>query len=172
MKLSKAMAAKVLKMAGGGKPRKPPPAKLCAGNPAAVRWSFTVSVPTTVVSEANRREHWAKKLRRKDGQRHALCEALAACPVKPSLVQFPVTVTWVRIGRQRMDDDNLANAFKGLRDELAHLMGIDDGSPQVAWRYEQRTGDPDVEVRIESGIVPEAREPAFVPAWDGDYEDA
>lgn len=133
---------------------KPTPAKLCSrksANSEPSRWSFTLSVPTTVRSEANCREHWSKKVRRKHGQQAALWAAIKLSPVRMEDVLFPVVVTWVRIGAQAMDSDNLANAFKGLRDELAMLMRIDDGSPRVTWRYEQRTGKPGVELRIEHG---------------------
>ncbi len=53
----------------------------CVPKPvAAARWSFTLSVPTVVKSEANLRQHWAVKMRRKNEQRAALAAARAFRP--------------------------------------------------------------------------------------------
>lgn len=38
---------------------------------------------------------------------------------------------------RRMDDDNLAHAFKPLRDAIATDLGIDDGDPRLRWEYGQ-----------------------------------
>src|SRR5205807_1700760 len=54
-----------------------------------------------------------------------------------------VVVTLTHVGR-RMDSDNLAGAFKAVRDEIADNVGTDDGSAFFEWRYEQRTGEPGV----------------------------
>lgn len=35
-------------------------------------------------------------------------------------------------------------------DQVAKLIGVDDGSDQVTWKYDQRTGTGGIEVRIES----------------------
>ncbi len=134
MKLSPKQTAKVMALADKPRRRKP------ASKPVSV------TVLTRVVSEANRREHWAVPMRRKHEQWAALAVALFGIE-HPSP---PVAVTWVHIGR-RMDDDNLARAFKGLRDGLATAIGVDDGDESaVTWRYEQRTGKPGVELRIEN----------------------
>jgi hypothetical protein len=45
-----------------------------------------------------------------------------------------------RIGRRKLDDDNLEAAFKHIRDQIACIVGVDDGSPLYTWRYEQRVG--------------------------------
>lgn len=39
-----------------------------------------------------------------------------------------------------MDSDNLAISQKGVRDGVADWLGVDDGHPDIEWRYEQRTG--------------------------------
>lgn len=156
VRLSKAMTAKVLAMASGEQ-RKAKSKNLCASpaQPATVRWSFTLTVPTTVVSEINRRDHWTARMRRKNQQQAALAAALNASPCRLAHCWFPATVTFVRIGRmgphQEQDDDNIRSAFKAMRDHIALGMLIDDGNPRVTWRYEQRAGNPGVEVRIEGG---------------------
>ena len=52
----------------------------------------------------------------------------------------PLLVTITRVGPRRLDDDNLAAACKYVRDQIAAVIGIDDGSPLYTWRYEQRVG--------------------------------
>lgn len=155
MKLSPAMTAKILAMAAGDPP-KAKPVKVCAAKPATVRWSFTLSVPVSVVSEANRRDHWATKLRRARQQEEAMAFALSSSPVRLAFATFPLSVTFVRIGRmgphQEQDDDNLRSAFKVLRDYIASCLNVDDGDSRVTWKYDQRAGKPGVEVRIEFGM--------------------
>ncbi len=136
------------------------PAKLCGRKPKLMssRWSFTIEVPMQVRSEANCREHWAKKMRRRHEQRNALMAAFGASPWSLYFAPMPlygtplpVVVTLTPIGRQ-MDSDNLANAWKGARDWIASaILGVDDGDERVTWKYEQRAGSPGgVEVRIET----------------------
>lgn len=152
MRLSKAMTAKVLAMATGEQP-KATPKKLCARpvKPAPVKWSFTLTVPMTVKSEANQRDHFAVRLRRKHQQQTALLVAFASVPILHRCCSFPVMVTMTHIGR-RMDGDNLQSAWKAGRDWIAQfILGVDDGDPRVTWKYEQRAGKPGVEVRIEGG---------------------
>lgn len=117
----------------------------------------TLQLPIRVVSEANRREHWATKARRAKAQRSAALLAVRAhassivatmgAPSRPRLV-----VTLTRIGVRALDSDNLARAFKAVRDGIADALGIDDGDKRIAWRYEQRRGgvrEYAVEIRLE-----------------------
>ncbi len=152
MKLSPAMTAKILAMASGETP-KDKPKRLCGRKPVLWKssWSITVSVPTAIVSEANTRQHWSKKERRKNEQRSAVGIAFFHTPFRTPC-PLPVAVTLTHIG-QKMDDDNLANGFKGIRDYIASvLLGVDDGDSRVTWKYDQRAGRPGVEVRIEFGM--------------------
>jgi len=48
----------------------------------------------------------------------------------------PLTVKLTRISPRRLDDDNLRAALKGMRDEIAWQMGIDDRHPNVKWDYD------------------------------------
>lgn len=125
---------------------KPKPApSVATGGP--VRWAVTLGLPVRVLSEANRREHWAVARRRKEDQRTALMSAFIAA----GLYQLPVpcVVTLTHVGPV-MDDDNLQRAFKALRDGVAEWAQVDDADPRIEWRYDQRRGDPAVEVRAES----------------------
>ena len=65
-----------------------------------------------------------------------------------------VRVTLVRTGGSRMDDDNLAGAFKAVRDQVARIVGRDDGDERFwEWRYEQRPGPLGIRVEIEAHSV-------------------
>ena len=71
-------------------------------------------------------------------------------------VRFPVEVTLIRVGKRLLDDDNLAGAFKHIRDGVAQSLGIDDGDKsKVTWKYQDERG-PDywVKVRIEERHTP------------------
>lgn len=55
-------------------------------------------------------------------------------------------ITLIGFITRRMDDDNLAHAFKPLRDAIADWIGIDDGSSRLRWEYGQ------VETRGQQGV--------------------
>ncbi len=86
------------------------------------------------VSEANMRQHWAAKNRRKKSQQSDF--SILWRQYKPK-VTLPAVVTFTRHSHKTLDSDNCAGAFKHIRDQLAREIGIDDGSDQVQWRYEQ-----------------------------------
>lgn len=62
--------------------------------------------------------------------------------------QLPLVIVITRIGPRRLDDDNLQSACKYVRDEIARKVGVDDGSDQYTWQYDQRVGDYGVEVEM------------------------
>ena len=117
-------------------------------------WSITLTLNTSVVSCANRRDHWTTARRRAELQCEALRKALAGSGLENHVCPLPVVVTWVRIGRQMLDDDNLASSFKALRDALAKWLQCDDGDTSAAsWATTQRTGgEPGVEVTIRNRV--------------------
>ncbi len=98
-----------------------------------------MQIPVRTVSEANGREHWAKKARRAKSQRDALRLAASSMMNKPPL---PCTIRLTRIAPRALDTDNLATSFKACRDGLADWLGIDDRDPCVAWVYAQEKGLP------------------------------
>lgn len=93
----------------------------------------------------NLRVHWRTMVRIKRGQRAAtkLCMKDAVFP------PLPLVVTITRIGPKRLDDDNLEGACKYVRDEIARMIGEDDGSPAYTWIYKQRIGKYGVDVTVE-----------------------
>ena len=111
--------------------------------------SIVAAIPVAVVSEANMREHWAAKHRRKKMQQAAvrlwLQTALHRPPFGP-----PYIVTMTRVGKRALDSDNLAGACKHVRDEVARLLGVNDGDTESAsWLYDQRRGDPGIVIQVE-----------------------
>lgn len=48
----------------------------------------------------------------------------------------PLVVRLTRISPGRLDDDNLRAAIKGIRDQIAREMGVDDRDPLVRWDYD------------------------------------
>lgn len=86
------------------------------------------------ISEMNAREHWTVKNRRKKAQQHDFTILWKQQKVKVSL---PAVIVFTRHSHKTLDTDNLAGAFKNCRDALAKQIGVDDGSPEIEWRYGQ-----------------------------------
>jgi hypothetical protein len=107
-----------------------------------------VSIPIPLPSAANLREHWTARHRRIKSQRVAVAWVINNKP-RPDL---PCIVTLTRISPRKLDDDNLQGAFKGVRDEVADWLGVDDGDSRVTWLYAQRKGKASIEVAI-AGVV-------------------
>jgi hypothetical protein len=94
------------------------------------------AAPIQIVSEANGREHWAKKMRRKQEQQR-ITEVFWRRAVKRNSHAAPYVVHLHRIGPKLLDDDNLAGGFKATRDQIAKLLGVDDGSESIKFIYTQ-----------------------------------
>jgi hypothetical protein len=102
-------------------------------------------IPIKTISEANARGHWSKRAKRARAQRKMagmitsseLVRHLCDNPMD-NMTLFRIKLT--RIGKGRMDSDNLAGAMKAIRDGIAEAIGIDDGDPRMTWDYAQETG--------------------------------
>src|SRR5688572_24365175 len=110
--------------------------------------------PIKTVSEANVREHWAVKNRRKQSQQMEMLVALQN-NLRGRKVQLPCVVKLTRIGPQKLDGDNLQRSCKGIRDQIAKQLNVDDGDEEnVTWQYHQMpmgyNGDYAVKVEITS----------------------
>ena len=94
-----------------------------------------IYIPIKTVSGMNAREHWRKRARRVKGERDAVGWAVATLkPPKP-----PCTVKLTRLAPSNgLDGDNLQSSMKGVRDQIAAWIGIDDKSPLVTWQYDQK----------------------------------
>lgn len=109
-----------------------------------------LSLPIKAECLANKRWHWARKARHNSVQR--VLAKLEVATLWKKLPKGPWLVTLTRIGKKVMDDDNLANAFKAIRDGVADGLRVDDGDrSRVSWQYEQRIGKTySIEIRIET----------------------
>lgn len=96
----------------------------------------TITIPIRTVSALNAREHWRARTRRVKAERTATYWTLAPQP-KPDI---PVTVLLTRVGPTNGldEDDNLNGSMKGVRDQIADWLGINDRDPRVKWTYAQR----------------------------------
>ncbi len=90
-----------------------------------------------VVSEANRREHWAQRRKRRLAQVEML---LAELWKKKHPGPAALVITMTRQGGRKMDSDNLISGFKAIRDALSKWIGRDDGDESLTWNYRQFPG--------------------------------
>lgn len=98
-----------------------------------------ISIPLRTVPGLNAREHFAVRSKRVRKEREAVAWILRSQP-KP---QIPCTVILTRVAPSAgVDDDNLVGALKGVRDEVARWLGVDDRHRnQVRYRYAQTRGE-------------------------------
>lgn len=108
------------------------------------------SIPIKLPSLANLRISWRQMARLKKKQREATAIAiwLSRSRDQEIMPSPPLVVTITRIGPRKLDDDNLAISCKYVRDEVANIVGVNDGSSLYTWKYEQRIGPYAVEVEI------------------------
>lgn len=93
--------------------------------------------PIKTISEANQREHWSVKNKRKNLQQLEMLAALQNNLTGKKLSP-PYVVKLIRIAPKALDTDNLAGAFKHVRDAIARKLGVDDGDTEkVTWIYDQ-----------------------------------
>lgn len=101
-----------------------------------IAWSSGV-VPIVTVSETNMREPWQSRHRRRKKQRDAVRL------IVPRFERWErVEVTLIRVAPRALDSDNLQGAMKAVRDGVSDRLGVDDGHPNIEWRYSQRRGNP------------------------------
>ena len=131
--------------------------KTADGAPSPVLF---VELPMALPSASNLREHPMARHRRVVSQRAATRLALKARNVydwlhepryKGASRSFGrlLYVNLTRISPRRLDDDNLQGAFKGVRDEVAAYLGVDDDEPWIVWNYMQAPGKAAVCIKFE-----------------------
>jgi hypothetical protein len=123
-----------------------------------------ILVPIRTAPGLNVREHFAVRAKRVKGEREATAWLLRGAS-KPSV---PCTVLLTRVAPSAgLDDDNLSGALKGVRDEVAKWLGVDDRQrTQVRYRYAQARGP--WGVRIEFGPAPKGSQLTLAELADED----
>ncbi|MCP4242356.1 MAG: hypothetical protein GY772_17515 [bacterium] len=121
--------------------------------------SQRLSVPLRLVSEANAREHWRGRHRRRRAQRGQLALVASASFSRPAL---PCKISMTRVAPRALDSDNLVSSFKASRDGICDWLGVDDRSDQITWAYAQRKGAVR-EYALEVEIIESSRELTQAP---------
>lgn len=107
------------------------------GKEGAAGVGTAIVIPTRTVSGLNVREHWRARAARVRKERETTAWGLIG-KTRPAV---PCVVVLTRVGPSNgLDDDNLRGALKGVRDEIAKWLGVDDRSSLVLWAYAQRRG--------------------------------
>lgn len=110
-----------------------------------------VTLEHKLVSAANLRagaSGFGRSARAKQQRAMGRLAVAANGPLPP----LPVVVTLVRVGPRALDDDNLAYAFKALRDGVADALGVPDHDPRVTWRYAQELGHYAVRIELDARV--------------------
>lgn len=108
-------------------------------------------LPIHTVSEANSREHWHKKAKRHNAQRTWIWAQFAS--EKPN-IPLPCIIKLTRVGKRKLDSDNLPVSMKWIRDAIADMIfpdqaaGKADDDPRLEWEYDQKIGK-EYEVHVE-----------------------
>jgi hypothetical protein len=97
---------------------------------------LSFDAPIKTISEANCRDHWAVKSRRRKSQQ-AEVDAMLLNALRGRKIALPCVVKLTRVAPKVLDTDNLASAFKATRDGIARRLGIDDGDPRIKFEYDQ-----------------------------------
>lgn len=118
----------------------------CKETEAGFREGLPITVlPLRLVSEANQREHWRVRNRRRVEQRHAAYMWLRHwMPTAPPL---PLTITLTRVAPRELDSDNLVACFKAVQDGATDWLcgkpfAGEDRQAGLTWQYAQRRGKP------------------------------
>ena len=113
-----------------------------------IKDKIIVFVPHKIVSEANNFDNRWKKQARKESLHWAVKAALSQ---HSGEFPLPCLITFERIGKKMLDDDNLAYAFKAARDMVAKVViertepgpvkpiGQYDSDSRLNFKYAQRS---------------------------------
>lgn len=87
---------------------------------------------------------------RRAREQRDLAKVATACAIPwrhPLAGRFAITI--VRVGKGKLDGDNLERACKHVRDGIADALRIDDGDERLAWTCSQRPKSKTYSVEIE-----------------------
>lgn len=122
------------------------------------RSELSIHLSVRTVSLSNMREHWAKRHRRESAHRLMARAAVRAAHPPEIAPRAHLTIRLTRLGRRKLDDDNLRGALKSIRDGVADALGMDDGHTALRWSYSQERSS-EYGVRIEIAATPEPETP-------------
>jgi hypothetical protein len=90
-------------------------------------------VPLKTINELNDHSHWRNRQCRAKQQHKAMAKALAQHRKLP----LPIRVTFTRYapGSKPLDSDGAFAAMKFVRDAMAKVYGVDDGSDVIEWAW-------------------------------------
>ena len=94
-------------------------------------------LPIRLLSEANMREHWSRRKKRRASQRGQVRLVAQATMTRPAL---PCVITLTRVAPRSLDSDNLVSSFKASRDGLCDWLEVDDRTDEIDWNYRQEKG--------------------------------
>lgn len=113
------------------------PIRFVDAGPVAIDGAFVaVDLPLRVVSEGNKRGHWARRAERTK-QARGLAQTMLRAHAPAQWDGSPLAVILTRIAPCKLDDDNLRASLKATRDGVADWLGIDDRDARVRWLYDQ-----------------------------------
>ncbi len=93
--------------------------------------------------------------RRQKAEREAVLWELRRAKATPPQTPCLCVLTRYSPATRPMDDDNLAGAFKAIRDALAGWIGVDDGdTARLRFRYAQERGSWAVRIEFHAQEVP------------------
>lgn len=99
---------------------------------------LAIQFPMRLHSLPNMREHWGKRRARAEKHRDSAIIRIGNKMVEGALPKGPPWLVRItRLGPQALDSDNLEASAKSIRDGVADVLGIDDGSDDVLWVYAQ-----------------------------------
>jgi hypothetical protein len=117
-------------------------------NAGRLELRFHLWVPLRTVSLTNQREHWRRRQARTAQERKAVWAAWRRARTTLPKDWLAAEVRLTRIAPRQLDDDNLRGALKGVRDQVAHELQVDDADARVAWTYAQGRGRYEVEIEV------------------------
>lgn len=120
--------------------------------------NINATIQVKTISEANVSEHWTRRHQRSKLQKRQIKAYLEAFH-HGQQVKLPCKVRITRVGKKRMDSDNLAISMKYIRDALAEWIvdregqlatGKADETDKLTWIYDQEIGkNYEVKIQIE-----------------------
>jgi hypothetical protein len=111
---------------------------------------LTWEVPLRLDTLSNAKGHWRTRYSRAKEQR-SIAEFMTWHALRENPVKPPFRITITRIGKRKLDSDNLQGSAKHVRDGIADALQISDGDESAAeWIVLQEIGKSyGVRVRIE-----------------------